>query len=211
WPSWNPASPVRKRAARTTARASAARLAASATSRATRWLASGAQAHTSAPTRGTNRVAVNSTAAAPGTRGSWPEHQEGDDQHGAPEDTEGVAADQAGLDAPAAAGHVPDHLGHAVDGAVDALLVDGAGQEGGQGPAEVDGEELVDLVDVEPVGQGPPGPGGGAGRGPAPPGPGVAGAKGQPVEGADVQQPGDDRPDRGHPGGHDRQRQRGRR
>src|SRR5918995_1713944 len=149
-PSWNPASPVRKRAA-----------------------------STSAPARGANRVAVSSTAAAPGTRGSWPEHQEGDNHHGAPEDAEGVAADQAGLEAPAAAGAAADQLGDAVDGAVDAPLVDGPGQEGGQGPAQVDGEELVDLVHVQPFGQGPPGPG-------------VAAPQGQPVDPPAVQQPGPD-------------------
>src|SRR4029450_12855741 len=155
WPSWNPASPVWKRAARATARARLTRLAASATSRASRWLVLGTRATSTAPTRGANRVRVSSTAAAPGSRGSWPEHQEGDDQHGAPEDAEGVAADQAGLEAPAAAGAVADPLGQAVDGAVDAPLVDGPGQEGGERTTEGDGEELVCLVDVEPVGQGP--------------------------------------------------------
>src|SRR5215208_6328298 len=142
-PSWKPASPVRKRAARATARTRAARLATSATSRADCSRDAGTRATSTAPTRGANRVAVSSTAAAPGGRGSWPEHQEGDDQHGAPEDAEGVAADQAGLDPPAGAGAVADQLGQAVDGAVDAPLVDGAGQEGGEGATQGDGEELV--------------------------------------------------------------------
>src|SRR5262245_20838295 len=131
-PSWNPGSPVRKRAARATARASVTRLAHSATTRASCALSLGTRATSSAPARGANRVRVSSTAAAPGTRGSWPEHQEGDDQHGAPEDGEGVAADQAGLEAAAAAGTVADQLGHAVDGPVDDALVDGAGQERGE-------------------------------------------------------------------------------
>src|SRR5829696_3575981 len=163
-----------------------------ATSRADSCRAAGTRATSRAPARGAIRVAVSSTAAAPGGKGSWPEHQEGDDQHGAPEDAEGVAADQAGLDTPAAAGAVADQLGEAVDGAVDAPLVDGAGQEGGQGPAQVDGEELVALVDVQLLGQGPPGPG-------------EAAAQGQPVEPPAVQQPGADRPGRGHAGGQRRQ------
>src|SRR5688572_5890360 len=151
-PSWNPASPVWNRAARTTARPRVTRLAASATSRPVSSLAAGTRATSSAPARGANRVAVSSTAAAPGGRGSWPEHQEGDDQHGAPEDGEGVAPDQAGLEAAAAPGAAADQLGHAVDGPVDAPLVDGPGQEGGEGPSHRDGEELVHLVDVQPVG-----------------------------------------------------------
>src|SRR5215203_1650569 len=194
-PSWKPASPVRKRAASTTARARVARLASSATSRADCSRDAGTRATSTAPTRGANRVAVSSTAAAPGTRGSWPEHQEGDDQHGAPEDAEGVAADQAGLEAPAAAGAVADQLGQAVDGAVDTPLVDGPGQERGQGPAQVDGEELVHLVDVELLGQGPPGAG-------------VAAAQGQPVDPPAVEQPRPHGPDRGHQGGHRRQPER---
>src|SRR5215208_6234519 len=196
-PSWKPASPVRKRAASTTARARVARLASSATSRADCSRDAGTRATSTAPTRGANRVAVSSTAAAPGRGGSWPEHQEGDDQHGAPEDPEGVAADQAGLEAAAAAGGVADQLGHAVDGAVDAALVDVAGQEGGERAAQVDGEELVDLVDVELLGQGPPGPG-------------VAAAQGHPVDPAAVQQPGAGGAGRGHDGGRRRQPERGR-
>src|SRR5215218_8134724 len=149
-PSWKPASPVRNRAASTTASTRVTR-------RAVCSREAGTRATSSAPTRGANRVAVSSTAAAPGgRRRSWAEHQEGDDQHGAAEDAEGVAADQARLEAPAAAGAVADQLGQAVDGAVDAPLVDGAGQEGGHGATQGDGEELVDLVDVQPVGQGPP-------------------------------------------------------
>src|SRR5215218_8161844 len=147
-PSWNPASPLWNRAARITARPRVTRLATSATSRLVSSLAAGTRATSSAPTRGANRVAVSSTAAAPGGRGSWPEHQEGDDQHGAPEHGEGVAPDQAGLEAAAGTGGVPDQLGDAVDGAVDAALVDVAGQEGGERTAHVDREELVDLVDV---------------------------------------------------------------
>src|SRR4029453_4452977 len=155
-PSWNPASPVWNRAARMTARPRVTRLAANATSRPVSSLVAGTRATSSAPTSGANRVAVSSTAAAPGGRGSWPEHQEGDDQHGAPEHPEGIAPDQAGLEAAAGAGGVADQLGDAVDGAVDAALVDVAGQEGGERPAQVDGEEPGNWVDVEPLGQGLP-------------------------------------------------------
>src|SRR6266571_57631 len=194
-PSWKPASPVRNRAARATARPRVTRLASRATQRTARSsgaavagspgppeaLALGMAATSRAPASGANTVRVSSTAGLLG----GPEDEEGDDQHRAAEHANRVGAHEARLEPAAAAGDGADRLGRAVDGAVDGPLVHVHGQEGGQRPAERDGEELVDVVDVELVGEQAP-----CGR--------VADPQRGPLDPArEVDPPGGERPDRG--------------
>src|SRR6266702_209544 len=154
-PSWKPGSPIWNRKASATASPKVATLNASASQRATPCGPRGRHSSTSAPTRGRKTVEVSSTGSGSPPSSRCPQHEEGQQQHGATEHPQRVGSNEAGLHEAAAPGGGADLARHAVDGAVDHALVHRPGKPAGQRAPELDREQLVQLVHVELAGQRP--------------------------------------------------------
>src|SRR6266540_2372467 len=156
-PSWKPGSPIWNRAASATASPKVATLNASASQRARPCAPRGRHSSTSAPARGRKTVEVSSTGSGSPPSSRCPQHEEGQQQHGAAEHPHRVGSNEAGLQAAAAPAGGTDLARHAVDGAVDHALVHRPGKPADQRAPELDREQLVQLVDVQLAGQHPPG------------------------------------------------------